>query len=115
MKRPGQIVLLKFPDTQLQSGKVRPALLLARVPNDFDDWLLCMISTQLHQSIADLDEIIDERDEDFRLSGLRSTSLIRVTRLAVVEGKTLLGSTGDISPSRLQRVRKHLVKWIENP
>ena len=115
MKRLGQIVLLKFPDTQLQARKARPALLLAKVPNDFDDRLLCMISTQLHQRIAGLDEIIDERDEDFRLSGLRSTILIRVARLAVVEGRVLLGSMGDISPSRLQRIRKHVANWIENP
>ncbi len=47
MKHPGQIVPFRFPHTNLAEGKTRSALLLAKVPNDFDDWLLCMISSQL--------------------------------------------------------------------
>jgi len=43
MRYPGQIVLFRFPHASLAEGKTRPALLLAKVPNDFDDWLLCMI------------------------------------------------------------------------
>ena len=44
MKRAGQIVLFRFPRTDLGEGKLRPALLLARLPGEYDDWLICMIS-----------------------------------------------------------------------
>jgi mRNA interferase MazF len=48
MKQPGQVVIFKFPQTNLEYTKTRPALLLAKVPGDYDDWLLCMISSKLH-------------------------------------------------------------------
>ena len=102
MKHPGQIVLFRFPHTSLAEGKTRPALLLAKVPNDCDDWLLCMISSQLHQELLGLAEIIGGADTDFLLTGLKTTSLIRVTRLAVVNGDVLFGSIGEVDRKRLQ-------------
>ena len=45
----GQIVLFNFPQTDQKIGKLRPALVLRRLPGRFDDWLICMISSQLHQ------------------------------------------------------------------
>jgi mRNA interferase MazF len=113
VKHPGQIVLFRFPNTSLAEGKTRPALLLAKVPNDFDDWLLCMISSQLHQELSGLDEIVSEADTDFLLSGLKTTSLIRVTRLAVVSGDVLLGSIGEVGPTRLRRIKNRLARWID--
>ncbi|MGC8492537.1 MAG: type II toxin-antitoxin system PemK/MazF family toxin [Syntrophobacteraceae bacterium] len=115
MKHPGQIVLFRFPHTSLIEGKTRPALLLAKVPNDFDDWLVCMISSRLHQALSGLDEVVSEADSDFLLSGLKSASLIRVTRLAVVSGDILIGSIGEIDPRRLRLIKKRLARWVEAP
>jgi len=39
MKRAGQIVLFRFPHTDLGEGKLGPALLLGRLPGEYDDWL----------------------------------------------------------------------------
>lgn len=72
-----------------------------------------MISSQLHQELSGLDEIVSEADTDFLLSGLKTTSLIRVTRLAVVSGDVLLGSIGEVGPSRLHRIKNRLARWIE--
>lgn len=55
MIEPGQVVLFRFPHTDLQEGKLRPTLLVAKVPGRFDDWLACAISTQLHQQVPDFD------------------------------------------------------------
>ena len=68
VRRPSGRCVFRFPNTSLAEGKTRPALLLAKVPNDFDDWLLCMISSQLHQELSGLDEIVSEADTDFLLS-----------------------------------------------
>jgi mRNA interferase MazF len=43
LKKAGQIVAFRFPQTDLEKGKLRPALLLAKLPNEYDDWLTCMI------------------------------------------------------------------------
>lgn len=45
----GNIVLFKFPQTDLEKGKLRPALVISKVPGKYKDWLICMISTQRHQ------------------------------------------------------------------
>ena len=71
-----------------------------------------MMSSQLAQYMADLDEIVDEGDDDFDASGLKRTSLVRVTRLAVVSSSIFLGATGEISKPRLARIKQKLAAWI---
>jgi len=112
LKKEGQVVAFRFPQTDLEKGKLRPALLLAKLPNEYDDWLTCMISSQTRHYVAGFDEIVQESDDDFEKSGLKVTSIIRVGRLAVISGESLLGAMGQISDERLERVKKHLSDWI---
>ena len=112
MKKPGQIVLFEFPQTNMGQGKLRPALLLGKLPGPYDDWLICMISSQLQQYIKGFDEIVNEDDDDFSDSGLKTSSVIRIGRVAVVEGKILLGSIGKIKTKRLKRIKENFAKWI---
>lgn len=72
-----QVVLIKFPHTDAGKGKLRPALVLKRLPGIYDDWLVCMISTQLRQFEPELDESISPTDGDFEESGLHSESIIK--------------------------------------
>lgn len=112
VKQAGQIVAFRFPQTDLEEGKLRPALLLAKLPGEYDDWLTCMISSQTRHYVVGFDEIVQENDVDFEQSGLKITSVIRVGRLAVISGEFLLGALGQISAERLERVRGHLSDWI---
>ena len=112
MKEAGQVVVFRFPQTDLEEGKLRPALLLGKLPGNYDDWLICMISSQTRQLVTGFDEIVQENDDDFGESGLKVTSVIRVGRLAVVSGEILIGAIGQISSERLSRVKKHLADWL---
>ena len=112
MKEAGQVVVFRFPQTDLEEGKLRPALLLGKLPGNYDDWLICMISSQTQQYITGFDEIVQENDNDFGESGLKATSVIRVGRLAVVSGEILIGAIGQVSSERLSRVKKHLSDWL---
>jgi len=85
MIRMRQVVLFRFPQTNQTTGKLRPALVIRKVPGPHNDWLICMIASQLSQEVRDFDEIISEKDHDFILSGLKQNSLIRIGRLAVVD------------------------------
>lgn len=113
-RKSGQIVLFKFPQTDLTVGKLRPALLLKQVNSKYGDWLTCMISTRMGQEIIDLDEIVEVTDEDFPESGLKSASVIRVNRLAVISAKILTGTIGEISPARLVKIKQNFARWIED-
>jgi mRNA interferase MazF len=112
MKQAGQIVLFRFPQADMEEGKLRPALLLGRLPGEYDDWLICMISSQIRHCVPGFDETVQETDADFAGSGLKISSVIRVGRLAVVEGEILLGAIGQIAPERLERIKNHLAGWF---
>jgi len=95
--RANRIILFKLPQTDLTVGKLRPALLIKLLSNGYDDCLVCMISTKTGQEIPNLDDIISPNHSDFVQTGLKSESVIRVSCLAVVSEKILLGNTGEIS------------------
>lgn len=112
MKQAGQIVLFRFPYTDLTKGKLRPALMLKALPGEFDDWLICMISSQVYHFVPEFDEMVQKTDADFVKSGLNSVSIIRVGRLAVAEEGVLLGAIGEISTERLLRIKRRLATWL---
>jgi mRNA interferase MazF len=114
MIQEGSVVLFRFPQTDQSRGKLRPALVLRKLPGSYDDWLICMISTQMTQQVDGLDDQINESDQDFKASGLKTTSLFRVSRIAVVEESIFLGEMGSISKSRLSRIKTSLSDWIKS-
>jgi mRNA interferase MazF len=56
--KPGEVVLIRFPQTNLHSGKLRPALVIAIAPGRYDDVLLALVSSRINQAIPNFDEII---------------------------------------------------------
>ena len=112
MKRAGEVVVINYPFSDLSQAKLRPALLLGKLPGEHDDWLVCMISSRVRQQIDGFDEVVKTDDADFGQSGLKAASVIRIGRLLVVEEKLLPGSLGSISTERLQRVRSRLAAWL---
>lgn len=112
MIRSGQLALLSFPQTDQAIGRLRPTLVLCRLPGPYDDWLVCMISSQLRHEVTGVDEVVREADPDFADTGLKATSVIRVTRIAVVSANILHGTIGEINKERLTRVRTRVANWI---
>ncbi len=112
MIKEGDIVLFKFPQTDLEEGKLRPALILRKLSGDRNDWLLCMVTSFKTERERELTEKITEYDEDFKSSGLKSNSLIRIDRLAVVNKSIILGKIGEVSEKRLERIKERLCRWI---
>ena len=108
----GQLVLFSFPQTDLAAGKLRPALVLRRLPGPHDDWLVCMISSQLRCEVRGVDEVLFDTDEDFPAAGLKLSSVIRITRVAVVAAASLQGAIGELSKERLTRIQSRLAEWM---
>ncbi len=115
MKKAGQVVLFRFPQADRDTGKLRPALLLSQLPRQHGDWLMCMISSQTGHYVLGFDDMMAENDADFAASGLKTTSVIRVGRLAVVLGEILMGAIGEISTERLKRIKQALCQWLAEP
>lgn len=112
MIHPGQIVVFRFPQTDKPEGKLRPALVIDKVPGKYDDWLICMISSQVDRHIEGFDDIIGDDHDDFKQSGLKIASVICPGRLAVVEKRILAGAIGSISSDRLRVLKQRLCQWL---
>jgi mRNA interferase MazF len=108
----GDIVLFRFPQTDLRIGKLRPALLLKELPGGLDDWLVCMISSQMHQEIPGLDLVLLPNDPDFADTGLKCASLFRLSRLAVVDKRVFEGKLGKVNSAFMQLTQQRLADWI---
>lgn len=91
--------------------KNRPVILLRRMP-PFQDFLVCGISTQLHNEVPGLDELITPADPDFRSSGLKTVSLIRVGFLAVQPQSAFKGRIGNVSSARVNRLLTRLSDFL---
>lgn len=94
--------------------KDRPTLFLKRMP-PFQDFLVCGISTQVQQAVPDLDETISPTDADFRTSGLKAASLIRLGYLAVLPRSEFKGRIGSVSATRRQRLLTKLSNFLRPP
>jgi mRNA interferase MazF len=91
--------------------KDRPVLFLKRMP-PFQDFLVCGISTQLQQAVPELDESIVSTDTDFRTSGLKAASLIRLGHLAVLPRSYFKGRIGSVSSARRNRLLIKLSEFL---
>lgn len=111
--KPGDVVLIRFPRTDLLAGKLRPALVIASAPGRFEDVLLALISSRIQQAIPDFDEVIDPADADYGASGLKVRSVVRLARLATVESAVISARLGTISPERLRRLTARLADWMQ--
>jgi len=109
----GDILLASLPQGD-GSLKDRPALFLKRMP-PFQDFLVCGISTQLQQAVPDFDETIMPHDADFRTSGLKAASLIRLGYLAVLSRSELKGRIGTVSAARRKRLLTKLSDFLRPP
>ena len=106
----GDVVLTPLAQADGQI-KNRPAIILREMP-PYGDFLVCGVSTQLHQEVAGFDDPIRPGDADFAASGLKAPSLIRLGFLAVLPASSLLGAIGSIEKVRhvrlLERLSNHL-------
>lgn len=110
---PGDIVLIRFPQTDLKAGKLRPALVVAVAPGWHSDLLLALITSRTSQTVPELDVIIEPSDPHYASTGLKVRSVVRLARLASVESSIINARLGNISLEQLQQVRKRLCDWLQ--
>ena len=106
----GDVVLTSVPQAD-GTVKNRPAILLREMPV-YRDVLVCGVSTQLHHYVQGFDEIVSPADADFASSGLVAPSLIRLSFLAVVPRRNIVGTVGAIAPERHQRLLQALSNYL---
>lgn len=71
-----------------------------------------MISSQLHHELSGTDDVVRLEEVDFSQTGLKLSSVIRATRLAIVTADMLQGAIGSLPARRLDRIRRNIARWI---
>lgn len=106
----GDIGLATLPQTDGRL-KSRPVLLLRRLP-PFGDFLVCGISSQTQQRAPGFDELIALDDRDFKATGLKAASLVRLGFLAALPETSLTGRIGSVSPDLHRRLLLNLCRHL---
>jgi mRNA interferase MazF len=90
----GDICLTKLGQAD-GSEKLRPTLLLSRLPG-YGDWLVCGISSQVHKISDNWDVFLKEGDPIFLKTGLKKSSIVRLSFLATAPSNTIAGKIGSL-------------------
>jgi mRNA interferase MazF len=94
----GEVVVLPFPQTNLQSGKRRPALVVADLKGD--DLILCQITSQFRSDGYSVPLAV----ADFERGRLTVESFIRPNRLFTVKQSVILCAVGKVKDFKLREV-----------
>ena len=94
----GEIVVIPFPRTD--SGKRRPALVIADLPGE--DLILCQITSRAHSDAF----AVPLTSSDFERGQLPQPGFIRPQRLFTVEQHVILHSVGKVTAEKLVEVFK---------
>ena len=102
----GEVVVLPFPQTNLQSGKRRPALVVADLPGD--DLILCQITSRMRSDGFSVPLAL----ADFEKRRLAVDSFIRPNRLFTVEQGVILYAAARIRDAKLAEVKAQIRQFF---
>jgi mRNA interferase MazF len=108
--KPGVVVLVNFPFTDLRSSKVRPALVLTTKGEDVVILgIFSRVPEELHESWI----IIDEFHPAFNQTGLKKASIIKTEKIAVVHRSLIRKEIENIPSELMQHVKRILRKTLK--
>ncbi|MBI5400559.1 MAG: type II toxin-antitoxin system PemK/MazF family toxin [Candidatus Yonathbacteria bacterium] len=87
---------MPFPFTDLSSHKVRPAVIVSQI-NKGDDIVLAFISSQKPKKKEPTDVLILQESDGFLETGLKTDSVVRVSKIATLDKKIILGMLGVVN------------------
>lgn len=93
--RRGDVVLVRFPFTDLSGATLRPALIVGRSAGT--DFIVAFVTTRTTAGDPNAGHLLEPTDPEFGRTGLRAPSLVRLDRLATLNRLLLqrrLGSIG---------------------
>jgi mRNA interferase MazF len=98
----GEVVVVPFPQTNLQIGKRRSALVVVDLPGD--DLILCQITSQTRPDGYS----VPLTTTDFQSGRLTVDSYIRTNRLFTIEQSVVLYTAAKIGGAKLTEVKAKL-------
>jgi mRNA interferase MazF len=105
--RRGDIVLLPYPFTDLSSIKVRPALVVSGDSfNKTGESIFVFITTKIYNNPFDFR--LEENSEEFKKTGLKTSSTFRVGKLICLEQNLIQRKLGYAGGNILNKIDNQL-------
>lgn len=104
----GRIVLVPFPFDDMTASKVRPAVCLTDPIGPHRHVVVAFVSSQMPVNIAATDVVLDPQCQDFRATGLRVASVLRLHRLVTLTTALILRDMGKLSQAWQEEVDQKL-------
>ncbi len=96
--RPGEVYLAQFPFGDIPGMKLRPVLLLTGLLGSVPEVLVAYISSVLPPQLLASDLVIDPNKPEFRNSGLKVPSAVRLHKLATIHSSSVVRHLGFLEP-----------------
>jgi len=109
MYKPGDIVLVTFPFTDLVSSKVRPAIVLTTTGADV---IILGIFSKIPEEIHGSHFLISETDDYFAKTGLKKKSIIKTEKIAVIHNSNVKKALGFLPDNIFSTVKIKLKKTL---
>jgi mRNA interferase MazF len=106
---PGDIVLVNFPFTNLQSSKVRPALVLSIKGEDI---IILGIFSRVPDILRESWIKIDEVNPAFKQTGLKKVSIIKTEKITVVHQSLIRKGLGSVPFELMLHVKQTLLETL---
>jgi mRNA interferase MazF len=103
----GDILLIPFPFTDLSGQKNRSALVLVTTHTDLT---VAFITSQIKRQ-----EKHDLKIEPSAENGLKTTSLVRLSKLATITKELAMGKLGSLSDSEMKQLNQNLIQLFQLP
>jgi len=108
----GDIVLVKFPFSDLSQTKPRPAVILWVNPAG-DDITLCAITSQNIDQLSVEDIPLLPTDPEFSSTGLRVPSKIKTTRIATLTKQLVIRKFGGLGTEQIHTLNEKLIEMLQ--
>jgi mRNA interferase MazF len=102
----GKIVLIPFPFTDLTATKLRPALILYEGEKDV---VAAFISSRM-QRLKAIDIAVDEKHPEFKQTGLKISSVIKLDKVATISKELILGEIGEIGVKLKKEINQKIIE-----
>ncbi|MBU0756919.1 MAG: type II toxin-antitoxin system PemK/MazF family toxin [Nanoarchaeota archaeon] len=103
------IILVPFPFSDLSNYKKRPVLIMSKDSEDFDDIIVCQITSKLNESRYSI--YFDNKDMD--QGEILSASLIKSNRLFTLDKKLVKKKIGTLKKGKYLKVVEKIIKQIK--
>ena len=106
----GKVILVPFPFDDISTTKVRPAVCLTDPIGKHRHVILAFISSRKPSDLLESDIVLDASDTDFKTTGLRVSSTLRLHRLMTVTSSLFRRELGVLSIRQQNEVNNKLLK-----